>query len=170
MRIYRRRFLVAASALAALPSAVIAQASLPRVAFVGLSGEGGDELEQFKRGMRELGYVDGSNLRLEVPNLGGLYEGLPALLLELLESRSRQVRLRSVAFAVLFNPESKGSVADDPVAHGPRGRVADVREGSNHGGRMLDSTLGVAPTVRSVFGLFRELAQRYCGGQLHTRS
>lgn len=47
MRIHRRRFLAAASALAALPSAVIAQASLPRVAVVGLSGEGYDELEQF---------------------------------------------------------------------------------------------------------------------------
>jgi putative ABC transport system substrate-binding protein len=91
MRIYRRRFLAAASALAALPSAVIAQASLPRVAFVGLSGEGDAELEQFKRGMRELGYVDGSNLVLEVPNLGGQYEGLPALLKQLVQRADRVI-------------------------------------------------------------------------------
>ena len=94
MRFHRRRFLAAASVLAGLPSAVVAQASVPRIAFLGLSGEGGDELEQFKRGMRELGYVEGSNLRLEVPNLGGRYEGLPALLKELVQRDVRVIVTR----------------------------------------------------------------------------
>ena len=86
----RRRFLAGAGALFGTPYGVFAQGSLPRVAFLGLGGEGGDELEQLKRGMREHGYVDGSNVRLEVPNL----DGRPALLEGLVQRDVRVIVTR----------------------------------------------------------------------------
>ena len=95
MRSRRRRFLAGAGALLGAPYGVVfAQGSLPRVAFLGLGGEGGDELDQFKRGMREHGYVDGSNVRLEVPNLDGRYEGVPALLEGLIQRDVRVIVTR----------------------------------------------------------------------------
>lgn len=91
----QRRFLAGAGALLGAPYGVVfAQGSLPRVAFLGLGGEGGDELDQFKRGMREHGYVDGSNVRLEVPNLDGRYEGMPALLEGLIQRDVRVIVTR----------------------------------------------------------------------------
>jgi putative tryptophan/tyrosine transport system substrate-binding protein len=91
---HRRRFLAGAGVLLAVPSAVFAQAPLPRVAFIGLGGPGGDELEEFKRGMRELGYADGSNFRLDAPDLGGRYEALAEVLKELVQRGARVIVTR----------------------------------------------------------------------------
>jgi putative ABC transport system substrate-binding protein len=156
MRIHRRRFLAAASALTALPSVVIAQASLPRVAFFGLGGEGGDELEQFKRGMRELGYVDGSNLRLEVPNLGGRYEGLPELLNELVQ---RDVRV------IVTRGSTSTNVAKKATASVPIVMIAGldpVKSGfaaslSRPGGNLTGITIILEEMAAKRLELLREL-------------
>lgn len=91
---YRRRLLAGASVVAVFPAAVFAQVPLPLVAFLGLGGAAGDEFEAFKLGMRELGYVDGSNIRLDVPDLGGRYEGLPKVLEQLVRREVRVIVTR----------------------------------------------------------------------------
>jgi putative tryptophan/tyrosine transport system substrate-binding protein len=156
MLIHRRRFLAAATVLMGLPSAVIAQASVPRVAFLGLSGEGGEEVEQFKRGMRELGYVDGSNLRLEVPNLGGRYEGLPALLKELVQ---RDVRVIVTRGSTATNVAKK---ATDSVPIVMIAGLDPVKSGfaaslSRPGGNLTGITIILQEMAAKRLELLREL-------------
>ncbi len=58
---------------------------VPRIGFLGVTSESafGDRLEAFRKGLRDLGYVEGKNLNIEVRWARGHYERLPALAAEL---------------------------------------------------------------------------------------
>ena len=64
----RRQFLIAAGALLVAPQATWAQQKARRVAWFGVGAAGSPSpfLEAFRAGLREWGWVEGSNLQLEV--------------------------------------------------------------------------------------------------------
>ena len=88
----RRRLVLALMAWAlAAPLAPFAQqpAKIARIGFLLAASPQGTEtqLQAFRDGLRELGYVDGKNLRLEVRWEEGRLERLPDLAAELVQLR-----------------------------------------------------------------------------------
>jgi putative ABC transport system substrate-binding protein len=82
----RRKFVLAlgASALAA-PLAPFAQQQIPRIGFLiaeTLSGQA-SRIEALRAGLRDLGYVEGKNIAVELRTADGDYERLPELAAEL---------------------------------------------------------------------------------------
>ena len=86
----RRRIVVAlgASTFAPLPSFAQQPAKVPRIAYLSpVSPQDGTDwrLQAFQKGMRELGYVDGKNIHMEIRWGEGRLERLPALAAELVQ-------------------------------------------------------------------------------------
>lgn len=83
----RRQLLIVAAALVAVPLASIAQqrGRIPRVGFLiseTLAGQA-SRLESLRAGLRELGYVEGKNIAIELRPADGNYDHLPGLAAEL---------------------------------------------------------------------------------------
>jgi len=70
-------------AMAWSPSARAQRRALPLVAFLNPRTLGPPNIDAFRRGLRELGYVEGYNIALEVGSAEGDYQQLPALAAEL---------------------------------------------------------------------------------------
>jgi putative ABC transport system substrate-binding protein len=86
----RREFLtLLGGAAAAWPIAARAQGAgdLLRVAILSPGPETADWLPFFLRRLRELGYVDGRNIRLDIRFAENRYDRLPALAAELVKAR-----------------------------------------------------------------------------------
>ena len=83
----RRDFIALFSSAAVLPLAVAAQTppKIPRVGFLGTASPtaGTRYLEAFRQGLRELGYVEGQTIALEVRWAEGRTERMPELVAEL---------------------------------------------------------------------------------------
>jgi len=86
---FRRTFLRAlASAVVTAPFSTLAQQQLPnlrRIGFLGSesSSNQANRLEALRSGLRELGYVEGKNIAIEIRWAEGQYDRLPALASEL---------------------------------------------------------------------------------------
>jgi putative ABC transport system substrate-binding protein len=110
----RRRDFILGSAATGWP--LIAWAQQPNLPVIGVLNSGwpeADRLDAFRQGLREAGFVDGSNVSIEYRSADGRYDRLPALAAELV---SRKV-------AVI-----KGAWADDPD-HAARPRRRSHRIG-----------------------------------------
>ncbi len=91
----RRRLLMAAGSAALAPLAamhprrVLAQAAVPRIVLVlpGNLRSMAARTDAFRQRLRELGLVEGKNLIVEIRELDGKLEQLPALLAEIVQSR-----------------------------------------------------------------------------------
>ena len=72
-----------------LPAGSVAQQpkNIPRVGFLSPSAISGEflRIEAFKRGMQELGYIEGQNVLIEHRTAGGKTAGLPKLVTELID-------------------------------------------------------------------------------------
>jgi putative tryptophan/tyrosine transport system substrate-binding protein len=81
----RRDLLVALSgaAIAWRRSARAQRRALPLVAFLSVRTFDANNIDAFRRGLRELGYVEGQNVALEVRSAEGDYRRLPGLAAEL---------------------------------------------------------------------------------------
>lgn len=84
----RRRFVLSAGALVAIPCIAVAQQG-PKVWRVGwiASGAGAPYNDEFPKAMRELGYEVGKNLVIEWRFAGGDFNRLPALAKDLVDKR-----------------------------------------------------------------------------------
>jgi putative ABC transport system substrate-binding protein len=88
----RREFIAGFGGAAAWPLAARAQRpALPLIAFItGSAKNGPDEYGEeaaFREGLAEAGYVDGQNTTIEYYWLNGQYDGLPALMGDLVRRR-----------------------------------------------------------------------------------
>lgn len=76
-------FLVLAAVLAAAQPVV----TVPRVGYLGSANASNKQIDAFRDGLRELGWVDGKNISVEYRFAEGRFERLPALAAELVQLR-----------------------------------------------------------------------------------
>jgi putative ABC transport system substrate-binding protein len=112
----RRRFMCAmAGGLMVAPFATFAQlsASMPRIGFLGSESASNQakRLEALQAGLRELGYVEGHNLIIEVRWADGKYDRLPALAADLVNLKVSAI----VASGAKATVAAKGATATIPI-------------------------------------------------------
>jgi putative ABC transport system substrate-binding protein len=84
----RRRILLGLVVAAAVPGAVLAQKPPPRrIGFITLASLSDPRIEGFRKGMRELGYVEGLSIAVDWRSADGDAERLPSLARELARTK-----------------------------------------------------------------------------------
>ena len=73
--------------LAPLPAEAQRPGTIPRIGVIFIGGRDQPHLESFKQGLRERGYVEGKNIRLEYRYAEGKYDRLPELATDLVRER-----------------------------------------------------------------------------------
>ena len=162
-RVHRRQILVAAGGFLILPLAVAQQArkAPPTIGMLLLPSREAatSNVQAFQHGLRELGYTDGQNLRIEYRYAGGRIDQLPTLAAEL-------VALNVDVIVTATSPATKAAgqatrtipivfaTAGDPVAAGHVSNLA--RPGGNITGF---SVLGKELSGKRL-ELLREIAPR----------
>ena len=93
------------------------QAAMPVVAFIngGAADAAARYLAAFRKGLREVGYVEGQNMTVEYHWLGGNYEGVPALTADLVR---RQVALIATPGSNVAALAAKAATATIPIVFG----------------------------------------------------
>ena len=109
----RRDFITLVGGAAAWPLAARAQQRLPTIGFLGPSSAGGLErnVEDFRRGLGDTGFVVGRNLVVEYRWAEGRYERLPALAAELVRHPVAVVVAAGITAAVA----AKAATATIPI-------------------------------------------------------
>jgi putative ABC transport system substrate-binding protein len=166
----RRRVLLVAGAVAlAVPLAALAQRAqrMPRIGFVSSTAPG-PRNEAFLRGLRELGYVEGRNLHVELRFAEGRPERFPELVEELIRSKvdvlvvgstlgARAAKRATTTIPVVF------AGASDPVAGGiltnlarPEGNLTGLSLGYGDGiaGKWLELLKEAAPAMSQCAALW----------------
>src|SRR5262249_37932759 len=89
IHIRRREFMVTLGGAAAWPLAVRAQSPLPVVGFLNSASADGyaSMASAFKQGLKETGYIEGSNVAIEYRWADDQYDRLPALATDLVGRR-----------------------------------------------------------------------------------
>jgi putative tryptophan/tyrosine transport system substrate-binding protein len=136
--ISRRVFLGVVAGLLAAPLGAAAQ-SVGKVYRVGYLSTSSSVFEAFRRALRELGYVEGQNLVLEVRLANGRLDQLPALAMELVRMRLDVIAavsspaIRATKQATTTIPIVMAFSGDDPVQYGfvktlarPSGNITGV--------------------------------------------
>ena len=132
------------ASLAVLSSADLAAAQqsegkLPRIGYLGFYAEEGHKLlGEFRQGLKDLGYVEGKNIVIEVRNADGKRRRVPALVTELLSlnpdiivagKKSRSSSLGSDRLLRLEGPqESIQRVLRDLAPRGATKRPMSLRD------------------------------------------
>jgi putative ABC transport system substrate-binding protein len=162
----RRRFIGAlAGGLLASPTTTFAQqpTKVARIGFLGSSAPPPELLAAVRSGLRERGYIEGSNLALEVRWAEGSFDALPALADELARSRVDLI-LAWATPATLAAKRATPSIpivffaVSDPVGSGlvaslarPSGNVTGVTNiAKDLIGRQLQMLAQITPGIRRV--------------------
>jgi putative ABC transport system substrate-binding protein len=134
----RREFIAGLGSAAAWPMVARAQqAAVPVIGLVYIGSEdaSADFVAAFRKGLGEIGYVEGQNVRVEYHYLEGQYDRLPALMADLVRRRVAVIATPgSIASSVAAKAATETipivfGVNDDPVE---RGLVASLaRPGGN---------------------------------------
>jgi putative tryptophan/tyrosine transport system substrate-binding protein len=155
----RREFITLLGGAAAWPVAARAQQQMPVVAFlsVGSPESMAGRVAAFRKGLSETGYAEGRNVSIEYHWLGGQYEGLKALLADLVQ---RRVSVIAVPGSTPASLAAKAAIADIPIVFG----VAEnpvalglVRSLADPGGNATGINFFAAETDAKRFGLMCEL-------------
>jgi len=158
--------------LSALSFPVGAQqpAKISRIGFVSSTGSPnnpGANVEAFRQGMRELGYVEGKNIQVEYRYIEGKSDRTPSLVSELIQlkvdvlisaalSATRVAKKETKKIPIVFN------IPDDPVAVGlveslarPGGNITGVaRLGRELSGKRLELLTEAIPGIKRVVILY----------------
>src|SRR5262245_4241380 len=119
----RRDFIkVIAGSIAAWPLA--ARAQQPPVPVVGLVNAGSFEpsasrIAAFRKGLSEIGYVEGQNVAVEYHWFGGEYDRLPTLMADLVR---RRVAVIATPGGTLAASAAKAATTTIPIVFGVGGR------------------------------------------------
>src|SRR4029450_11504330 len=141
-----RQFIMLLSGVAAWPLAVGAQqpGKTPRVGYIRAGTPDNDPYrEEFVRGMRDLGYVEGRNIAYEFRHYGDDAESIPALISDLLRAKvdiivvGGAAAVRAAQTATQRIPIGMGAVSD-PLGVGLIAGLA--RPGGNTTGLSVLST------------------------------
>ncbi len=156
----RREIIALLGATAAWPlTARAQQLALPLVAFInsGMADVQATRLAAFRKGLSEAGYVESQNVTVEYHWMNGHYEGLPALLDDLVRRRVAVIATPGSNPAALAAKAATASipivfgVAEDPVA---LGLVASL---AHPGGNATGVNFFAAEIDAKRLGLMHEL-------------
>jgi len=95
-----------AALLFALGSSAQAQSKIPRVGILFIGGRNQPHLEDFKQGLRELGYSEGKNIILEYRYAEGKYDRLPGLAQEFVREKVDIIVTTSTYSALIAHKET----------------------------------------------------------------
>jgi putative ABC transport system substrate-binding protein len=126
IQIRRRKFLLSAGALLAAPLAAEAQqaAKIARIGYLAGNLAAGPRLEEaFRQGLRDLGYVEGRNVVIEIRDAEGKPERFPALAAELVALKVDVIVAPNTPQALAAKQATRSlpivfSFVADPVASG----------------------------------------------------
>ncbi len=166
----RRAFIgVLASGLLAAPPARAQQAGkVYRIGFLFYGAPGPSaEIDAFRQGLRELGYIERQNIAVEYRFAGGQVERLPELAAELVRlkpdvivtpatppslSAKQATRTIPIVFAGVADPVGAGLIVDFARPGGNITGVASIS--AELGGKRLELLKGVAPKAARVAVLY----------------
>jgi putative ABC transport system substrate-binding protein len=163
----RRTFILALGGAAAVPSflwplAARAQQLSPDRPIVGVlapqsQAASARNIEAFRKGLRDLGYVEGRNITLEIRYGDGLPERLPQLAAELVALKPAVIRAGSTAGLVAVHNATQtiplvGATLEDPIALGLVKSIS--RPGTNVTGTWL---AGDDALVSKRLGLLKDV-------------
>lgn len=107
-------------------------------------GESARAVAAFRQGLRETGFVDGQNLRIEFRWAEGQYDKVPSLTSELV----------NLPLALLFAAGPPAALAANPIAAGL------VESFNKPGGNATGMTLITGPLAQKRLELLREIAPK----------
>ena len=158
IHIERRRFLIVCGGVAVTPLAAMgmraarAQGALPRVTLVimGSVRTQSDHVDAFRHRLRELGYVEGKNLILDIRELQGRFDQLPRIMGEIVQSNPNVIVTHGVALGAAKDATSAipivAAISSDPVKGGFAASLA--RPGGNFTGNAMIAQLSFEKTVQ----------------------
>jgi putative ABC transport system substrate-binding protein len=166
----RRAFIYAVAGGVLAPLAAEAQPAgkIPRIGFLFYGAPGPSaEIDAFRQGLRELGYIERQNIAVEYRFAGGQVERLPELAAELVRlkpdvivtpatppslSAKQATRTIPIVFAGVADPVGAGLIVDFARPGGNITGVASIS--AELGGKRLELLKGVAPKAARVAVLY----------------
>jgi ABC-type uncharacterized transport system substrate-binding protein len=138
-------------------------AKIPRIGFLALTGPDVPNIVEFRRGLRDLGYIEGKNIQIEYRFTEGKLERTSSLVAELLQLKI-DVQVSLLVPGIQAAKESTKTVpivmvtAEDPVAAGlvdslarPGGNVTGITRLTHElNGKRLELLKDVVPTASRV--------------------
>jgi putative ABC transport system substrate-binding protein len=159
----RREFIAALGGVAVWPVAAWAQQrALPVVGFIdgGSAEPSADGVAAFRKGLSQSGYIEGQNVTVEYHWLNGQYDGLPALMADLVRRRVAVIATPSALRAALAAKAATATVpivfaiGDDPV------KLGLVRSLARPGGNATGFNWLVAEVTTKRLALLHELVPK----------
>ena len=139
---------------------------IPRIGFVSGAGDAnnpGPNVEAFRQGLRELGYVEGKNHQVEYRYIEGKSERIASLVTDLIQLKVDVLVTASLVSTRVAKKETKTipivfNIPDDPVALGlidslarPGGNITGVtRIGRELSGKRLELLTEAVPGIKRV--------------------
>jgi putative ABC transport system substrate-binding protein len=133
------------------------------VSSIGNPNNPGPNVEAFRQGMRELGYIEGKNIQIEYRYIEGKSERTPSLVTELIQLKVDVLVCAALSASRMAKQETKTipiviNIPDDPVALGligslsrPGGNITGLtRLGRELSGKRLELLAEAVPGLKRV--------------------
>jgi putative ABC transport system substrate-binding protein len=156
----RREFLSVAAGVVALPFAARAQAAIPVIGFLhqGSADQNVERIATFRKGLAQIGLIEGQNIAIEFRWANGAYDKLPGLAAELVR---QQVAVITTPFSTEGALAAKAATKTIPIvflSSASPVQIGLVASLNRPGGNVTGVTTLNAELAPKRLGLLREMA------------